>query len=140
LEKDVSKLPIRYEVGAGTIPITGQDQAMLLDAGLDIVKETLRCFTAYMQCKEQEETKRRYIKAKLRSIEAEIAAKKEIYLEALDKAYEERHRLYSIAEKVQQTALERGDMEMLKMCCNFILNVYGKPVKVFDLDTKLIDE
>jgi len=63
----------------------------------------------------------------LRAIEYQIDAQKQVYLKELDKQYEERNRLYDMAEKVQEKALELGDKEMLKICYNLILNVYNKP-------------
>jgi hypothetical protein len=50
------------------------------------------------------------------------------YLKELENQYEERKRLYDLAEKTQERALELGDKEMLQLCYNLILNVYNKPV------------
>ena len=35
------------------------------------------------------------------------------------------------AERTQKKALENGDTEMLRICYNFTLNVYNKPVDGF---------
>ena len=109
---------------------TSPEEAILMGV-LDITKETIRCFTEYAKCKEHEETERKRISYALRAIIYQIDAQKEAYLKFLDKTYEERSRLYDIVERAQKKALENGDTEMLRMCYNFILNVYNKPVDGF---------
>ena len=112
-----------------SIPTTPEDA--ILTGLLDITKETIRCFTEYAKCKEHEETERKRISYALRAIIYQIDAQKEAYLKYLDKTYEERNRLYDIAERAQKKALENGDTEMLRICYNFMLNVYNKPVEGF---------
>lgn len=107
------------------IPITPQEAALM--GVLDITKEAIRCFTEYAKCKEHEMTERKRIAATLKAIEYQIDAQKKVYLKEMDKQYEERNRLYDVAEKAQVIALDRGDIEMLKTCYNFILDVYNKP-------------
>lgn len=103
-------------------------EAFILNGAFDITKETIRCFTEYAKCKEIEKTERKRITAKLQAIEYQISVQKEVYLKSLDKHYEERNRLYDLAEKTQERALEIGDKEMLKICYNLILNIYNKSV------------
>ena len=112
--------PIPIPTSPGTAAIMGM---------ADVIKETINCFTDYCKCKEHEKTERKRIVATLKAIEYQINAQKEIYLKELDKQYEERNKLYCMAEKVQEKALSTGDKEMLQLCYNFILNVYNKPVK-----------
>lgn len=109
------------------MPIPTSPEAAIVMGVLDISKEAIRCFTEYAKCKEHEKTERKRIAATLKAIEYQIDAQKEVYLKKLDKQYEERNRLYDVAEKAQEKALELGDKEMLKICYNFILNVYNKP-------------
>ena len=94
---------------------------------LDLTKESIRCFTEYSKCKEHEITERKKINATLRAIQYQIDAQKEVYLKELDRNFEERNRLYDMAEKTQERALALGDIEMLQTCYNFILNVYNTP-------------
>ena len=95
---------------------------------VDITRESIRCFTDYAKCREHEKTERKRIAATLRAIQYQIDAQKEVYLKELEKQYEERKRLYDMAEKAQEKALAIGDKEMLQLCYNLILNVYNKPV------------
>lgn len=120
--------PVPPSQPSDPMPIfTSPEVAIVMDV-VDITKETIRCFTDYAKCKEHEKTKRKRIVAILRAIEYQIDAQKEVYLKELDKQYEERNRLYSMAEKIQEKALDIGDNEMLQLCYNLILNVYNKPV------------
>ena len=93
-----------------------------------ITKESIRCFTEYAKCKEYEETERKRISANLKVVQIQIEAQKEAYLKALEKNFEERNRLYDLAEKAQEKALENGDKDMLQLCYNFILNVYTRQI------------
>lgn len=108
------------------MPVT--PEAAVIMGVADITKESIRCFTEYSKCKEQEITERKRINATLKTVKYQIDAQKEVYLHELEKNYEERNRLYDMAEKAQQKALELGDKEMLQLCYNMILNVYSKPV------------
>lgn len=110
-----------------SVPISPSVETAVIMGVLDISKEAIRCFTEYEKCKEHEKTERKRIAATLRAIEYQIDAQKEVYLKELDKHYEERNRLYDIAERAQTKALELGDKEMLKLCYNMILDVYNKP-------------
>ena len=111
-----------------SIPLNSQ--TAILMSITDITKESIRCFTDYAKCREHEKTERKRIKATLRAIQYQIDAQKEIYLKELDKNYEERNRLYDIAEKTQKKALELNDKEMLQLCFNLILDVYNKPFDI----------
>lgn len=111
-----------------TVPIPTSPEAAIIMSVVDITKETIRCFTDYAKCREHEKTERKRIVAMLQAIEYKIDAQKEVYLKELEAQYEERNRLYSIAEKAQEKALSIGDKEMLQLCYNLILNVYNKPV------------
>lgn len=105
---------------------------------LDITKETIRCFTDYAKCTEHEKTERKRILATLKAIELQINSQKEAFLKMLDMHYEERNKLYTLAEDVMQKALMENDKELLIYCCNFILNIYNgnapiDPKKIFPM-------
>ena len=91
---------------------------------VEITKESIRCYTEYLKCKEHEVTERKKINAQLKIMEYQINARKESYLKHLACDHEERMRLFEIAEKAQEVALKVGDLEMLKIACNQLLNVY----------------
>lgn len=115
---DQNPIPVPTSVGS-------ELGAALLMSVPEMIKETIRCFTDYAKCKQHEETERKRITAQLKAIEYQINAQKEVYLKELEIRYEERNRLYSMAEKSQEKALVDGDKEMLKICYNLILNVYN---------------
>lgn len=112
---------------------------------LDITKETMRCFTDYAKCKEHEKTERKRILATLKAIELQITSQKEAFLTMLDKHYEERNKLYALAQIVMQKALDENNNEMLLSCWKFILDIYNgnppiDPTKTFpSLPTKTFD-
>lgn len=120
-----SQLP---QPSAPPMTVPASPEVAVVMGVVDITKESIRCFTDYAKCKEHEKTERKRIAATLRAIQYQIDAQKEVYLKELDKQYEERNRLYDMAEKAQEKALSIGDKEMLQLCYNLILNVYNKPV------------
>ena len=119
-------------------PIPMTPETAVIMGVVDITKETIHCFTEYAKCREHEKTERKRITATLRAIQYQIDAQKEEYLKELENQYEERKRLYDLAEKTQEKALELGDKEMLQLCYNLILNVYNKPVGVNGATTSLV--
>lgn len=122
-----NKVPVP-NIPSTPTPIPVAPEAAVIMGVVDITKETIRCFTEYAKCKEHEKTERKRIAATLRAIQYQIDAQKEVYLKELDKNYEERNKLYDMAEKTQEYALRSGDKEMLQICYNFILGVYNRPV------------
>lgn len=112
---------------ATPVPISMTSGVDVVVGVLDLAKESIRCFTEYSKCKEHEITERKKINATLRAIQYQIDAQKEVYLKELERNFEERNRLYDMAEKTQERALALGDIEMLKICYNYILNVYNAP-------------
>ena len=133
---DVAKTENTRTVAA--VPVS-TNPAMTMEL-LDITKETMRCFTDYAKCKEHEKTERKRILATLKAIELQINSQKEAFLKMLDKHYEERNKLYALAEDVMQKALMENDKELLLYCCNFILNIYNgnapmDPKKIFPMLT-----
>lgn len=123
-----------------SMPIPLPPQAAAVIGVIDITKEAIRCFTEYAKCKEHEKTERKRIAATLRAIEYQIDAQKEVYLKEMSMQYEERKRLYDMAEKAQEVALELNDIEMLKTCYNMILNVYNKPIELNGKSPALLDD
>ena len=77
-------------------------------------------------CKEHEETERRYIAAELEVALTKIEVAKELYRDIIIGSFAEREGLYDKAMKTVDLALEKNDLEMLKVAYNFILNVYEK--------------
>lgn len=118
-------------------PIPPTPEIAVIMGAVDITKESIRCFTDYVKCKEHEKTERKRISATLRAIQYQIDAQKEVYLKELENKFKERDYLYHLAEKAQEKALELGDKEMLQLCYNFILNVYNQPYELNQLMTSL---
>lgn len=107
-------------------PMHAPPEALLIASGLDIIKDSIRCFTEYKMCQEHEKTERKRITATLKAITYQIDANKEVYLKEMEKRFEERNKLYDLAHEAQKKALELEDKEMLVICYNLILNVYNK--------------
>ena len=95
----------------------------------DVTTTAIKCFTDYLECRQHEETERNRIMACLEAVKYRIDAQKEVYIAELNKKYEERNRLYDLAEKVISKAEERNDQEMIRTTYNFILNVYNNGPK-----------
>lgn len=91
----------------------------------DVTTTTIQCFTDYLKCWQHEKTERKRIMACLEAVKYRIDAQKEVYIAELNKNYAERERLYNLAEKVINKALEHNDQDMLRLTYNFILNVYN---------------
>ena len=99
----------------------------------DTAKEAMSLMNDYMKCKEEQITERKRISSALKIITKQIEANKEMYLMGIEKYYEERHKLYDIANESLKKASETGDMEMLKCTYNFILNVYSQGDNKLDM-------
>lgn len=102
-------------------------EVAIINAVSDITTTSIKCFTDYQKCLEHEITERKKIAATLQAIVSQINANKEMFLAQLENDFSERNRLYDLAEKSQEKALELGDKEMLGICYNFIINIYNNP-------------
>lgn len=109
-----------------SMPIPGSPEAMIASMAVELVETSIKCFTDYQMCKEHEETERRHIAAELKVALTKIEAAKELYKDIIIGTFAEREGLYDKAMKTVDIALERNDLEMLKVAYNLILNVYEK--------------
>lgn len=98
-------------------------QAIVIDAVLDIVKESIQCFTDYMKCREQEKTERLRIVEQLKAFNNAIEAQKEVYIDALEKNHDKVKRAYEMGNMVVKSALETGNMDMVKETYRFIIAI-----------------
>lgn len=98
-------------------------ETVMIDAVVDITKESIRCFNDYLKCREQEETERHRIIAQLRAINEAINAKKEIFIKSIEKNHEKIKDAYEMGNKVIKSALETGNTEMVKETYNFIITM-----------------
>jgi hypothetical protein len=122
-----------------TTVVENPADAVVVASVLEITKEAMRCFTDYEKCVEHEKTERKRIAATLSAIEYKIDAQKEIYLDVLNKKYEEKNRLYDLAWGSLEKALERNDTYMLRLILNFILAVYNGSVDLSAMSSLLSD-
>lgn len=120
LVKTTNQIPTPSPVPTPTSP-----ELIAINAVLDIAKESMRCFTDYMKCKEHEITERQRIRACLSAVIEKIGAQKDMYIKTIEKNYAERKELYTKADAALQKALELQDIDMLKCTYNYILTVYN---------------
>lgn len=95
-------------------------EEILVGIVADIAKESIRCFTDYLKCREFEETERRRIAAQLRAINEAINAKKEMFIASLEKNHENIVNAYQLGNKVMESALKTSNMEMVKETFSFL--------------------
>jgi hypothetical protein len=87
------------------------------------VEEMARAYRDYQVIREQERTKRRGIEADETVALAEIAAKRELFLEYLTRSFDERSTNFaSLFERVD-SALEKGDVQALALLTNAIVDL-----------------
>lgn len=120
LVKDIKQSP-----AAGPGSMATPPELIVANAILDVAKESMRCFTDYIKCREHEITERERIRACLNAVVEKINAQKDMYIKTIETNYTERKELYAKADAVLQKALEIQDMEMLKCTYNYILTVYN---------------
>ncbi len=108
------------------MPMPGSPETIIAGMAVELVETSIKCFTDYQMCKEHEETERRYIAAELEVALTKIEVAKELYRDIIIGSFAEREGLYDKAMKTVDLALEKNDLEMLKVAYNFILNVYEK--------------
>lgn len=85
-----------------------------------VVEEMARAYREYHEVREKEATQRRQIEANERVALAEIAAKRELFLEYLERSFDERSANFtSLFEKVD-VALDKGDVQALALLTNAI--------------------
>lgn len=95
----------------------------------DVTTTAIQCFTDYLECWQHEKTERKRIMACLEAVKYRMDAQKEAYIAELNNNYAERQRLYDLANKALDKALERDDQEILRLTYNFILNIYNNGPK-----------
>ncbi|MDF2892044.1 MAG: hypothetical protein K0R80_2411 [Clostridia bacterium] len=105
-------------VKAAAIP-----EVLVIEAVVDITKESIRCFTDYMKCREHEVTERHRITAQLKAINEAINAKKEMYIATLEKNHDKIKEAYAMGNMVVKSALETGNTEMVRETYKFIISM-----------------
>lgn len=87
------------------------------------IEEMARAYREYQVVREQERTKRRQIEAQETVVLADIAAKRELFMEYLTRSFDERSTNFaSLFERVD-SALEKGDVQALALLTNAILDL-----------------
>jgi hypothetical protein len=85
-----------------------------------VVEEMARVYREYHEVREKEHTKRVAIQAKEQVALAEIAAKRELFLEYLTRSFDERAANFSALFARLDVALEKGDTQALAVLTNAI--------------------
>lgn len=114
----------------------GLPAVVVAQMATEIGKEAMSLMNDYMKCKQVQITERKRISAALKIITKQIESNKEMYLTGIEKYYEERHKLYDMANESLKKATETSDMEMMKFTYNFILTVYNQGDSKLDMLTK----
>lgn len=87
------------------------------------IEEMARAYRDYQVVREQERTKRREIEADEKQALAEIAGRRELFLEYLTRSFDERSTNFtSLFERVD-AALEGGDVQALAILTNAIVDL-----------------
>lgn len=135
------KSHVKYGNDEPEIPVNLE--TMILKESVDVIKETIRCFTEYSQCREREKSERKRIAAQLRAYLKKVEAIKEIELAKIKFTHEERMRLLDAADKSLEIARQNGDIRILKLTFEFInvtLNRFGYADQISASNKLLIEE
>ncbi|WP_442596702.1 hypothetical protein [Neobacillus sp. D3-1R] len=98
-----------------------------------IATESIKVFGDYMKCREVEITERTRIRATLTAINKKIEAEKEIFLRFIESSFADREKLYQRADIVLKTAVENGDVEMVRVTLNYLAVVSSRnPLEGFN--------
>lgn len=120
----ISQYVSKNELSQGVLPMNIGPEAILIGAAVDVIKETERCLTDYLKCREHEETERARIRAQLSAFTQLLDAQKEIYLKQLEKDYETRQKIYNSANQALQLAMEKWDTQFIKEVLNLMAKFY----------------
>lgn len=105
---------------------------MVIGVVVDVLKESMYCFTEYQKCKQQEITERTRIKSQLKAILGKIKVDKEIFIHVVNSQFEERENLYKRMDKMIDLALELQDVEMLKYCYEYNMLIFKEAANPLD--------
>ncbi len=113
---DKTKLVAVGKAGAKNLRVLDIDPSQTID-------EMARAYREYQVVRAQELTKRRQIDADEKVALAEIAARRELFMEYLTRSFDERSTNFgSLFERVD-TALEKGDVQALALLTNAIVDL-----------------
>ncbi|MEE1130965.1 MAG: hypothetical protein UHX00_04955 [Caryophanon sp.] len=102
-----------------------------------LVTQSIKSFGEYMNTREIEKTERIRIAAVLTAVTEKINADRAVFEMYIANSFEERERLYQMADKVLNKAIENADTEMMKIALNCTINIYNKnPLDGFDLNSQ----
>lgn len=106
------------------VSVSQTPEQMMVGIITDIAKESIKCFTDYQKCKEQEKTERIRIRGQLKAILRKIDADKEMFIHVVNSQFEEREQLYKRMDKMIELALKLEDIETLKYCYEYNMIIY----------------
>lgn len=90
------------------------------------VSNAITAFADYSKTKEIQKTERIRVRACLKAITKQIESNRAMFEKYLETSFVERERLYKTGDLMINSAIQKGDLELAKMGCNFILAVYNK--------------
>ena len=91
-----------------------------------LATDTIKALGDYLKTHEVEETERARIRATLSTITEKINADQEVFVHFMNNSFTERERLYKMADKALNKAIEKADTEMMKLALNYTITVYNK--------------
>lgn len=86
-----------------------------------VITEMTNAYYNYHTIREQEQTKRRQIEAHEKIVLAEIAARRELFMEYLSRSFDERAKNFSSMFERIDIAIERGDTQALMVLTNAVV-------------------
>ncbi len=113
---DKSKIVSAGRAGANGLRVLDIDPSRAIE-------EMARAYRDFQVVREQERTKRRGIEADERTALAEIAARRELFLEYLARSFDERSANFTSLFVRLDGALERGDVQSLAVLTNAIVDL-----------------
>lgn len=120
----ISRQADKKEWSQNALPMNAIPETVLVGAAVDVIKETARCFTDYLKCREHEETERARIRAQLSVFTQILVAQKEKYLTQLEQDYKKWQDMYNSANQALQLAMEKWDTQFIKEVLNLMAKFY----------------
>ncbi|MCI2254221.1 hypothetical protein L2D08_07580 [Domibacillus sp. PGB-M46] len=91
-----------------------------------IVNELIVTYGKYKEIQEKEQTERIRIRATLLALTKKIEAETQSFTFYLGKRFEERHRIYDIAEEMMQYGMREKDSDMIHAATALIKSTYSQ--------------
>lgn len=103
--------------------LTTPNPLIIAEAG-KIVNELIVTYGRYKETQEKEKTERIRIRATLLALTKKIESETQIFQLFLEKRFEERHRLYDMAENLMKLGMKEKDSDLINSAINLIKFTY----------------